>query len=74
MSRIDYRKSFLDTVVCEVEEYAARYNCTFADSIYDWEGYGPDGGFGLTAEEAAKVALLLVERGVCESVDDLPAA
>ena len=54
----NYEK-FIQTVADQCREYAARYNCSLAEAIYDWEGDGPDGSFGLTAKDRLAVEAAL---------------
>lgn len=47
----------------ECQEYATRYHVTLHDAIAEWEGDGPDGGFGLKPGERSAVADYLASAG-----------
>ena len=47
---------FIKRVIEDVKWYAKEYNCTILESIQDWEGDGPSGGWGLTANEQYEIA------------------
>lgn len=44
-------EKFIDQVVADCFDYAARYNMTVLEAVDDWEGDGPSGSWGLTLEE-----------------------
>lgn len=44
-------EKFIEQVVADCFDYAARYNMTVLEAVDDWEGDGPDGSWGLTAQE-----------------------
>lgn len=49
------KKSFINQVIQDCKEYAEQYNCTFKEALYDWEGDGPNGSWGLTGEEEKSI-------------------
>jgi len=63
--------TFIATVADQVTDYAEKFDCSYADAIWDWEGDGPRGSYGLTQEERVAVSRELRRRGV-ESIDDTP--
>jgi hypothetical protein len=50
-------------IAAECETYARRYVITLGESIREWEGDGPHGGFGLTVSQAAEVGAYFVDQG-----------
>lgn len=66
----NYQK-FITTVADQVIDYAKKYDCTYADSLWDWEGDGPEGSFGLTSGEKYAVSKELRRRGI-KHIDDKP--
>mgnify|MGYP001814479586 CR=1 FL=1 len=64
--------TFIATVADQVTDYAIKYKCTYADAIWDWEGDGPKGSYGLSTEDRVDVSRELRRRGI-EYIDDVPA-
>lgn len=55
---------FISDVTDQVIEYADKHGCTLAESLYDWEGDGPNGSFGLTNPDKDQVLIKLRARGL----------
>jgi len=53
---------FIRAVAQDVQHDAAQRGRSLVDALHDWEGYGPNGSFGLKVPERAEVAIIL---GVC---------
>ena len=45
------RNSFIESVIRDCENYAAKYKCSFSDAVDDWEGENQSGSFGLTHDD-----------------------
>ena len=46
---------FIADVAKEALQYASKYDCPVSIALDDWEGNGPEGGFGLQHNERADV-------------------
>lgn len=42
---------FVRDVIVDCRDYAQRYSCSMLDALYDWEGDGPKGCWGLSPAE-----------------------
>jgi len=62
---------FTVEVAEDCDRYARQYRITLGESIREWEGDGPDGGFGLTIEQAATVAAFFKDQG--RDLSEVPA-
>lgn len=49
---------FIKQVAQECRDYAARFKCSLADALIDWEGGGPE-SWGLNSDEQDAVAVEL---------------
>ena len=43
--------TFIQDVIRDCVEYSRRFNCSMETALYDWEGDGPNGSWGLNRHE-----------------------
>jgi len=49
----------LEAIAEECSDYAKKHNCELGEAILDWEGDGPNGGWGLDRDTEYEVARIL---------------
>jgi hypothetical protein len=52
------KTQLINKIIADCLRYANHYNCTFEEALEDWEGDGPDGGWGLTQDERTEVQVI----------------
>ena len=56
-------EKFKQQVIEQTLEYSAKYKCSLRDALWDWEGNGPEGSFGLQHHEMSTLTTALKDAG-----------